>query len=902
MESPLAESPRAARSWAAALGIAASVALLSACQPDFHAGYAEIVAEEDARGADGMQQIRRHLESRSAELRGMAVRALGRMEDPGLVDDIAPLVDDPDPAVQAAARHAMAQAVFREEPGAVEALRAERGGTGVRAEDAEARMADADWAERRRAVLAVATGAADEAMEAAEAVIALGLADPDPRVRVDALAAYDSRLRDAQGCGPIVAALADPDPRASVTAVRLAARPCPDVAAQADALLALVTGTGGAGAEAGSGAAASGAFGCDGPNAASGPCIRAATALHSLSRIAPDRARAAIPRFADHPSGFVRAWAARAAGAASEGEILVRLARDEVANVREAALGALDALEQGEDGAARVADSVVLNLAVEALAASDPQLVMTAARIVGSRSSDGLPDGVADGASRQSPALLASLARFTAAARETDRDVRVALLNAVGAAGAFAADDLAPYLADHDPVVAGRAAELLNEGVEPGGDLFVPNPTPLPRVPTPDGERLRALERSLVVLEMAHGDIVIALRPDLAATNADRFARLAADGVLDGLTFHRVEPNFVIQGASPNANEYAGHGPYTRDEISARSHLRGTVGLSTRGRDTGDGQIFVNLVDNVRLDFNYTILGEVVEGMEVVDRVEEGAVIERATWVPDPGPARPGDRGEAWDPAGAVRAWRAEALAARVEIRRTEYGVPHILAEDLEAMGFALGYVQSEDYGASIATAMVGSRGRLALHLGAEELDSDFVARETHARAAETFDQLDARARDVYSGFAEGVNHYIRLHPDEFPLWIDADFTGIDALARDVQTWSRGDAARLVRGLTDAAATARQATDDRTPTLASAPAPANESAPADAPAAGSPCQPTTATASSTDPTRGPSTAAAPRRGARCFSATRTFAGTAIIRSWNARRGSPTTRRTCACPE
>ena len=62
-----------------------------------------------------------------------------------------------------------------------------------------------------------------------------------------------------------------------------------------------------------------------------------------------------------------------------------------------------------------------------------------------------------------------------------------------------------------------------------------------------------------------------------------------------------------------------------------RSHVRGTVGISTRGRDTGDGQIFVNLVDNPRLDHNYTIIARVVEGMEVVDGVLEGAVMEEVT-------------------------------------------------------------------------------------------------------------------------------------------------------------------------------------------------------------------------------------------------------------------------------
>ena len=140
----------------------------------------------------------------------------------------------------------------------------------------------------------------------------------------------------------------------------------------------------------------------------------------------------------------------------------------------------------------------------------------------------------------------------------------------------------------------------------------------------------------------------------------------------------------------------------------------------------------------------------------------------------------------------------------RVEIHRTEYGIPHIVADDLEAMGFGLGYVQAEDYSASIAVGMMASRGVLARHLGAGELDADFAARETHARAVATFHRLDPRAQQVYGGFAEGVNQHIRLHRDEYPPWVEADFGGVDALARDVQGWSRSDAARFVASLGDA--------------------------------------------------------------------------------------------------
>jgi cyclophilin family peptidyl-prolyl cis-trans isomerase len=64
-----------------------------------------------------------------------------------------------------------------------------------------------------------------------------------------------------------------------------------------------------------------------------------------------------------------------------------------------------------------------------------------------------------------------------------------------------------------------------------------------------------------------------------------------------------------------------------RDEVGI--HRRGTVGISTRGRDTGDAQLFVNLVDSPRLDHQYTVFGAVVSGMDVVDGVLEGDVIER---------------------------------------------------------------------------------------------------------------------------------------------------------------------------------------------------------------------------------------------------------------------------------
>ena len=679
-----------------ALAPAGVVLTLFACGDStsaFHAAYAEIVAEEDARGENGLDRIGHHLASDDPAVRRVAVRALGRLEDPGQLERIGGFLEDEDVSVRATAAAAVAQAVFgtpseeaarmlaeridlEPSPSVMASLatnlgRIARGTPGGRAEtdaalvraaarlpapaddpgliahlglargiDAFARaiqpdgrlspelvavaaalssvgapagaarvrrlaaaalvttgqidadgvqelLRDPDWGVRRQAMIA----AARHGTAAAE-VVPAGLADPHWRVRVDALAAFDRWLRPEAGCDAIVAAMDDPNPHVAATAAGLLGRPCPDRAAQTSALRNRM-------------------MEMRNPDA---DWRVPARALHALATIAPEAAEIPVVRVAAFANPFVRAWAARAAGVLGDYDTLTRLAADPTPNVREAALRALAAA--AEAGAAPPAG--LTDIYTAQLEADDPQLVMTATRLLIEHAGTDAPV----------PQLLAALARFSAAQRETERDVRVALLDGIGAVGGISADDLSRYLTDFDPVIAERAAALLTAAT---GEVHQAAPRPLPRAPTPTAARLDELERSAVVLHMAGlGEIVIALRPHLAATNADRFARLAASGQFDGLTFHRVEPNFVIQGGSPNANEYSGDGPYSRDEISGAAHWRGTVGLSTRGRDTGDAQIFINLVDNLRLDFNYTIYGEVVEGMEVVDAVQEGAVIEHA--------------------------------------------------------------------------------------------------------------------------------------------------------------------------------------------------------------------------------------------------------------------------------
>ncbi|HEX9582757.1 MAG TPA: peptidylprolyl isomerase, partial [Gemmatimonadales bacterium] len=281
-------------------------------------------------------------------------------------------------------------------------------------------------------------------------------------------------------------------------------------------------------------------------------------------------------------------------------------------NVRHAAVVGLATVRGREADAVYIAQ----------LARSDAQLLREAARALERSPHRGAL-----------PALLAALERETAERSETGFDARFALLQRIGELGGQPqAAALRPYVTDFEPRIATEAAAILSRWT---GAQVEPDPRPLTPRPLPTHAELAQLEGARVVIEMRDGGRwVIRLRPFEAPTNVWRLVSLARAGRLNGLTFHRVVPNFVIQGLSPGANEYEGDAPYTRDELVMDSHLRGTVGISTRGHDTADNQIFVNLVDNVRLDHHYTIIGEVVEGMEVVDALLEGAVVERISVEP----------------------------------------------------------------------------------------------------------------------------------------------------------------------------------------------------------------------------------------------------------------------------
>jgi acyl-homoserine-lactone acylase len=125
-------------------------------------------------------------------------------------------------------------------------------------------------------------------------------------------------------------------------------------------------------------------------------------------------------------------------------------------------------------------------------------------------------------------------------------------------------------------------------------------------------------------------------------------------------------------------------------------------------------------------------------------------------------------------------------LANHVEVRRTTHGVPHIKADNLMAAEYALAYVQSEDYGAQVALDLVRSRGEMGRWFGRDSMQADFAARLAYNRAVASYPLVDHGTRDVYEGFAAGLNRYVELHPEEFPTGFSPHFTGYDVLAHDV--------------------------------------------------------------------------------------------------------------------
>jgi cyclophilin family peptidyl-prolyl cis-trans isomerase/HEAT repeat protein len=133
----------------------------------------------------------------------------------------------------------------------------------------------------------------------------------------------------------------------------------------------------------------------------------------------------------------------------------------------------------------------------------------------------------------------------------------------------------------------------------------------------------------VAVFHTKKGDIRVELFAGDAPMTVDNFCQLARSGYFNGLAFIRVVPNFVIQGGDPRGDQNGGPGYQIRDEINLKPYGTGTLGMALSGKDTGGSQFFITHSPQPHLDGGYTVFGQVLEGMEIVNRIARGDVIER---------------------------------------------------------------------------------------------------------------------------------------------------------------------------------------------------------------------------------------------------------------------------------
>lgn len=442
-------------------------------------------------------------------------------------------------------------------------------------------------AESRRLAMGVLTGGGAGLDDASRiALIQEGLEDKSSFVRYEALRAYVRRGAQTKGCQPIVDLLSDGDSHVVLAALDALGDLCKadeDVTTRVTAEV---------------------------RTPPVGPWHRETHAFVALAKRSPERAAIAMEAFVTHPVWWVRLYAVKAAVAMADFARLWKLAYDPSDNVREPAIAALRRLRRPEAEPAIVA----------ALDRSDYQLLRTAATLLKESPRN----------EKLSRPLIAALLRVTKEGKETSRDTRLPLLEAIAMhATAGNATELMPLLKDFDPKVAAKAAEVISQLT---GKALAAQPVPVMRGWPQQFDNLN----QCVVVDLKSGrEFRLRMMPSAAPITVDRFLKLATkDHYYDGMTLHRVVPNFVVQGGSPGANEYVGHKDYMRDEIAA-TNARGTVGLSTRGRNTADAQFFINLVDNSRLDYDYTVFARVFdEDMPVIDAIEEGAVMRSMVLLP----------------------------------------------------------------------------------------------------------------------------------------------------------------------------------------------------------------------------------------------------------------------------
>ena len=140
------------------------------------------------------------------------------------------------------------------------------------------------------------------------------------------------------------------------------------------------------------------------------------------------------------------------------------------------------------------------------------------------------------------------------------------------------------------------------------------------------------LSKSYVaVIETTKGDLVLELFAEDVPRTVNNFVTLARDGFYDGLTFHRVIPGFMAQGGCPVGDGTGGPGYRFDDEITDHRHVTGALSMANSGPNTNGSQFFITYAPQPHLDGKHTVFGQLIQGMDVLERLENGDVMIRIT-------------------------------------------------------------------------------------------------------------------------------------------------------------------------------------------------------------------------------------------------------------------------------
>jgi peptidyl-prolyl cis-trans isomerase B (cyclophilin B) len=135
----------------------------------------------------------------------------------------------------------------------------------------------------------------------------------------------------------------------------------------------------------------------------------------------------------------------------------------------------------------------------------------------------------------------------------------------------------------------------------------------------------------IATIETEKGNLVLELFAGDVPMTVNNFVSLAREGFYDGLTFHRVVPGFVVQGGCPIGDGTGGPGYQFDDEITGHTHVAGALSMANSGPNTNGSQFFITYTAQHHLDGHHSVFGQLIEGMDVLERIEQGDVMIRIT-------------------------------------------------------------------------------------------------------------------------------------------------------------------------------------------------------------------------------------------------------------------------------